>query len=184
MQRFGGDEMLKLRTVALFAAVLSTGILTGFFLTYGNTMTPGLATTDDRTFVEAFQGLERTLGTFDDGFNWPVAVSFLGGPILAVTAILLNRQRPIVWWITAALVLLIATIVITQTFNVPLNEGIKAAGDSSPIEAAGVREDFREGWWRAWNLVRSATAGGAFICLTWALVLRAKEPGDDRRALA
>ena len=171
--------MPKLRITVLFVAVLVAGNLTGFFLTYGYTIMPGLATTDDRTFVEAFQGLERMFGTSEYGFNWPVFVSYFCGPILVVIAIILNRHRPVVWWITAALVFLLATVVVTQTFNVPLNEEIKAAGDPSAIEAAGVREDFREGWWRAWNLVRSATSGLAFVCLTWALVLRAKATGGD-----
>lgn len=165
----------RTRTIVFFAAVLLSGTLAGFFLTYAFTIMPGLETTDDRTFVEAFQGLERIFGSFDYGYNWPVMFGFLGGPLVIAVAIALNwRHRPIVWWIVAALVLTIATIVITQTFNVPLNNEIKAAGDPNLTEAVQVRADFRETWWRAWNLVRSATSVGAFVCLSWAFFLHGK----------
>ncbi|MPY96346.1 MAG: DUF1772 domain-containing protein [Acidimicrobiia bacterium] len=165
------NSMSKARTMVLFAAVMFAGTLAGFFLTYAFTIMPGLETTDDRTFVAAFQGLERMFGTFDYGYNWPVVLGFLGGPLVIVVAIALDRRRPIVWWLVAALVLSIATILITQSVNIPLNNEIKAAGDADMIEAVQVRADFRENWWRAWNLVRSATSVGAFVCLGWALFL-------------
>lgn len=168
--------MSKARTAVIFVALVLAGTLAGFFLTYAFTIMPGLATTDDRTFVAAFQGLERTLrgDTFDYGINWPVFLGFFGGPFIIAVAIALNRSRPIVWWLVAALVLHIATIVITVSFNVPLNNELSAAGDPNTIDAAQVRADFREGWWRAWNLVRSATSLGAFVCLGWALFLHGK----------
>jgi uncharacterized membrane protein len=165
------NAMSKARTIVLFVAVILAGTLAGFFLTYAFTIMPGLETTDDRTFVEAFQGLERMFGSFDYGYNWPVVLGFLGGPLIIAVAIALNRSRPIVWWLVVALVFTIATIVITQTVNVPLNDEIKAAGDPNMIDAVQVRADFRENWWRAWNLVRSATSVGSFVCLSWALFL-------------
>jgi uncharacterized membrane protein len=168
------DSMSNARTIVLLVAVILAGTLAGFFLTYAFTIMPGLETTDDRTFVEAFQGLERMFGTFDYGYNWPVIFGFLCGPLVIVGAFALNRSRPIVWWLVAALVLSIATIVITQSFNVPLNDEIRAAGDPNMIDAVQVRADFRESWWRAWNLVRSATSVGAFVCLGWALFLHGK----------
>ena len=161
--------------VVLFVAVMSSGILAGFFLTYGFTIMPGLATTPDQVFVEAFQGLERMFGTFEFGVNWPVILGYLCGPVVMAVAIALHRKsRPIRWWLLAAFVLTIATIAITQIFNVPLNDAITAAGNPTMTEAAQVRAEFREDWWRTWNLVRSATAVGAFACLSWTLVLHGK----------
>jgi hypothetical protein len=72
------NSMSKARTIVLFVAVLFAGTLAGFFLTYAFTIMPGLETTDDRTFVEAFQGLERMFGTFDYGYNWPLMFGYLG----------------------------------------------------------------------------------------------------------
>jgi uncharacterized membrane protein len=163
------------RTAVLVVAVLSSGILAGFFLTYGFTIMPGLETTDDDVFVAAFQGLERMFGTFEYGVNWPVIVGYLGGPAVMVAAIALHRRcRPLRTWLGAALGLTFATIAITQLVNVPLNDAITAAGDPSVAEAAPVRTEFREDWWRAWNLARSATAMGAFACLSWALFLHGR----------
>lgn len=161
------------RTAVIFVALILAGTLAGFFLTYAYTIMPGLATTDDRTFVAAFQGLERMFGSFDYGINWPVLLGFFGLPLVTAAAIALNRSRPIVWWLVAAFVLSIATVLITFNFHVPLNDALSAAGDPATIDAAQVRADFREDWWRAWDLVRSATSLGAFVCLSWALFLRA-----------
>lgn len=173
------------RTVVLFVAVMSSGILAGFFLTYGFTIMPGLATTEDQVFVEAFQGLERMFGTFEFGINWPVILGYLCGPVVMAVAMALHRKSgPILKWLLAAFVLTIATIAITQIFNVPLNDAITAAGDPTGTGAAQVRADFREDWWRTWNLARSATAAGAFACLSWALFLHGRTTAADRCHLA
>lgn len=172
------------RTVVLFVAVMSSGILAGFFLTYGFTIMPGLATTEDQVFVEAFQGLERMFGTFEFGINWPVIFGYMCGPMVMAVAIALHRKSgPIRRWLLAALVLTVATIVITQIFNVPLNGAITAAGDPTGTDAAQVRADFREDWWRTWNLARSATAVGALACLSWALFLHGRTTASYRRPL-
>lgn len=173
------------RTVVLFVAVMSSGILAGFFLTYGFTIMPGLATTEDQVFVEAFQGLERMFGTFEFGINWPVILGYLCGPVVMAVAMALHRKSgPILKWLLAAFVLTIATIAISQIFNVPLNDAITAAGDPTGTGAAQVRADFREDWWRTWNLARSATAVGAFACLSWALFLHGRTTAADRCHLA
>ncbi len=57
------------REAAVLIATILMGTLAGFFLTYGFTITPALATVDDYTFVAAFQGLERMFGTSEYGFN-------------------------------------------------------------------------------------------------------------------
>lgn len=163
--------MSIIRTAVLFVDLILAGILSGLFLTYAFTIMPALATTDDRTFVAAFQGLERMFGGFDYGINWPILLGFPGVPLVTAVAIVLNWNRPLVWLLVVALVLSIATILISFTFHVPLNTVIISAGDPANIDVAKVRADFRESWWRTWNLVRSATTLGAFVCLCWVLFL-------------
>lgn len=159
------------RAAILFLAVLSTGIGTGFFLTYEYTIMSGLSTTDDRTFVGAFQGLERVFGSFETTVNWPVMFSFFGGPLLAAAATLLNRHnRRVAGLAGVAFILLLSVILTTFLFNVPRNDEITAAGDPNTIDVAHVRDDFDEDTWRTWNLVRSAASFLAFICLTSALL--------------
>lgn len=168
--------MNKARFVVLLLAVLAAGIGTGFFLTYANTIMPGLATTDDRTFVAAFQGLERVFGSFETTVNWPVMFSFFGGPVLAATAAVLNRRNPKVAGLSVvAFILLVSAIFTTIAFNVPRNDKLTAAGDPNTIDVVQVRRDFDEGSWRAWNSVRSATTGLAFICLSMALFALGQE---------
>lgn len=70
--------------------------------------------------------------------------------------------------------------VITVVVNVPLNNGMKAAGAPDGIaDLARVREQFNETRWVRWNLVRAVATAAAFGCLAWALVLlgRATIPG-------
>lgn len=173
--------MATLRTIVLFVAVILTAILAGLFLTYAFTIMPGLATTDDRTFVAAFQGLERMFGGFDHGVNWSLVLGFFLGPIVTLAAILVYPRRPIVWWLIAALVLLIITWVITVTANVPMNDALSAAGDPNVIDVARVRADFDEDRWRSLNLIRCVTSTGAFCCLVLALYLHGRRVGSKSR---
>ena len=162
--------MTKTRDATVLIAAVLMGTLAGFFITYGFTIMPALATVDDRTFVAAFQGLERMFGNPDYGFNWPVFLGYFLGPIVIAVAIALNMKQPSQRWLIAALSLALVSVVVTQIVNVPLNNDLVAAGDPNVIDVAQVRLDFREGWWRTWNHVRSATTLGAFVCLTWTLL--------------
>jgi hypothetical protein len=54
--------MLKLAEVAaLVAATIAMGIMTGVFHLYAYAIMPGLGKTDDRTFVGAFQSIDRAI---------------------------------------------------------------------------------------------------------------------------
>jgi uncharacterized membrane protein len=50
-----------LRTVSLLGATLTMGLVAGVFVLYAHTIMPGLKRTDDRTFVTAFQSLDRAI---------------------------------------------------------------------------------------------------------------------------
>jgi uncharacterized membrane protein len=79
-----------------------------------------------------------------------------------------------------ALVLYLAVVVITVVVNVPLNDGIKAAGEpDSIVDLAQVREQFNEARWVRWNLVRVVATTAAFGCLAWALVLLGRATSPD-----
>jgi uncharacterized membrane protein len=59
-----------------------------------------------------------------------------------------------------------------MAITVPLNDGIKAAGDPDRLaDLAAVRQRFNEARWTSWNLVRVVTSTTAFGLLAWALVL-------------
>lgn len=53
--------MELLRGVALVAATITTGLMAGVFGLYTHTIMPGLRRTDDRTFVAAFQSIDKAI---------------------------------------------------------------------------------------------------------------------------
>jgi uncharacterized membrane protein len=105
-----------LRTLSLFAATISMGLVAGVFALYAHTIMPGLRRTDDRTFVGAFQSIDRvTLNP------WFLGSGFLGALGLTVLAAIALLGEPALPWIGTALVLYLVTVVITVVLNVPLN---------------------------------------------------------------
>jgi uncharacterized membrane protein len=134
---------------------------------YTHTIMPGLGRTDDRTFVGAFQAIDRAIIN-----PWFLGGGFGGAPVFSVVAAVAHLGREELPWIVAALVLYLVAFVSTIAVNVPLNDGIKAAGDPDRIaDLAAVRRRFNEVRWTNWNLLRVVTSTVAFGVLVWALVL-------------
>jgi uncharacterized membrane protein len=156
-----------LQGVSLLAATLSMGLMAGVFDLYAHTIMPGLAKTDDRTFVGAFQAIDRAIINV-----WFIPV-FFGALILTAAAVVFSigeERNDALPWAVAAFVLYLPVVVITMRVNVPLNNAIKAAGDPDRIDLAAVRRDFDEPTWRRWNVFRAVASTAAFGCLAWALV--------------
>lgn len=154
---------------ALIAATITMGIAAGVYALYVFAIMPGLARTDDRTFVGAFQQI-------DTAIVGPFLLVFFIGPLgLAVWAAALqagDAGSTGFALIAAAVGLHVVMALITLSINVPLNNRIKAAGDPSRIsDLAAVRRKFNEARWVRWNKVRALVATAAFGLLTWSLVL-------------
>jgi uncharacterized membrane protein len=143
--------------------------MAGIFGLYSHTIMRGLRRTDDRTFVAAFQQIDRAI------INPWFLTSYLGAlvfTLLAATLHLGERVRAVLPWILAALVLYFVVFIITFVVNVPRNDALKAAGEPDQIsDPAEVRERFNEALWARWNLVRTLASTVAFGCLAWALVV-------------
>jgi uncharacterized membrane protein len=157
------------RAITLIGATTTMGLAAGVFAPFAHTVMPGLHTTDDRTFVGAYQAIDRAIIN-----PWFMITAFAGALVLTSAAAISNRSTAAMPWILAALVLYLITVVITIAANVPLDDAIKAAGDPAHIDVAQVRAEFHESRWAAWNLVRVATTTPAFVFLTWALVLHGR----------
>jgi uncharacterized membrane protein len=161
-----------LRPGALVAATMAMGLMAGVFGHYAHTIMPGLGKTDDRTFVGAFQEIDRAI------INPWFMASFLGALALTALAAVLHLredERSVLPWIVAALILYVAVFVVTIGVNVPLNDELKAAGEPDRIaDLAAVREQFDETKWVRWNIARAAATTVAFGCLAWALVLHGR----------
>jgi uncharacterized membrane protein len=155
--------MNTLRALSLMAATFTTGLATGAFALYAHTIMPGLKKTDDRTFVAAFQSMDRAIIN-----PWFMLTAFLGALAFTVAAVVLNLGRDALPWVAVALGLYVVAVVITFAVNVPLNDAIKAAGGADP---AAAREHFHEARWAAFNVLRTLLSAGAFVSLLWALVV-------------
>jgi uncharacterized membrane protein len=159
--------MNTLRAASLLAATITMGLAAGTFALYAHTIMPGLRSTDDRTFVAAFQAIDRAIIN-----PWFMGTAFVGALIFTPAALLMNLGREALPWVAVALGLYLIAFVITVAVNVPLNDAMKAAGHPDHIrDLAGVRARLHETRWAAWNLARVVTSTGAFGCLAWALVL-------------
>jgi uncharacterized membrane protein len=164
--------MLRLfQGATLVAATMTVGFMAGVFGLYAHQM-PGLRRTDDRTFVAAFQAIDRAV------VNPLFLTTFVGALVVTALAAVLHLGedwRSVLPWLVAALLLYLAVFVITLAVNVPLNDDIKAAGDPDRIaDLAAVRERFSEDRWVRWNIVRTVASTAAFGCLAWALVLHGR----------
>lgn len=156
------------RGVTLIAATVSTGLMAGLFYAFAYSVMPGLGGTDDRTFIDSMQRINKAI------LNGWFMMIFAGALIFTVLAGILfigEGWRRVLPWIGAALFLYILTLVITVGVNVPLNDKLADAGDPNSIrDLAAVRNHF-ESTWVIWNIARAVTCTAAFACLTWALVV-------------
>jgi uncharacterized membrane protein len=159
--------MYTLRVAALLAATMTTGLMAGVYGLYQHTVMPGLGSTDDRTFLGAFQAVDRAI------INPWFVTCFVGAVLCTAVAAGLNADRRLLPWLLVAVVLNALVAVITVVVHVPLNDALKAAGDPDRItDPAEIRERFDAVRWTAWNLVRALATTAAFGCLCWALVVR------------
>jgi uncharacterized membrane protein len=155
-----------LQAVVLAAATFTMGLVAGVFVLYAHTIMPGLAKTDDRTFVGAFQALDRAIIN-----PWFMIFGFLGAPVLTAAAAVLFLGDTGFVLLAGALALYAVTFVVTVGINVPKNDELKAAGDPDQIDVTAARAAFDEGSWVQWNRLRVITTTGAFGLLCWALLV-------------
>jgi uncharacterized membrane protein len=155
----------EFQALVLGAATITMGLVAGVFVLYAHTIMPGLAKTDDRTFVAAFQAIDRAI------INPWFMACFMGTPVLtAVAGVLFIGDDGLVL-IASAFILYVVTFGVTIGINVPKNNALKAAGDPATIDVAAARSAFGEAAWVKWNGLRVVTTTGAFGLLCWALLV-------------
>jgi uncharacterized membrane protein len=148
--------------VVLLAATVAAGLVAGLFYAFSVSVMPGLARGDDKTFVEGMRGINVAI------INGWFMLSFIGAPLLAGVAVImqLGNGAPL-WWTVAGFACLVAMIVLTGAVHIPMNNALMEGGDAY----ARVREAFETRWVR-WNIVRTLVAIGGFASLVGALVSR------------
>jgi uncharacterized membrane protein len=157
---------------ALLLATVAMGLTAGVFGDWAHTVMRGLHTTDDRTFVAAFQSMDEAILGPLSMLTFTCALVLSGA---AVVLYLRDGDRSVVRWVVAAFGLYLVAVVITMAVHEPLNLVIRDAGDPGSIaNPAAVRDDFHETRWVVWHIVRTVSTAAAFVCLTWALVLHGR----------
>ncbi|AKU16299.1 DUF1772 domain-containing protein [Luteipulveratus mongoliensis] len=152
--------MNSIRTAAIIATTLTTGLMAGLYLTFSIAVMPGLSATDDRTFVLAMRSMNIKIlnGWFAIIFGGPIVLG-----ILALVVVAVGSHKEALPWLIAAVVLYAATLAITFGINIPLNDKLEA---TKAIEEA--RKLFEDKWIR-WNVVRTVVAIGSLGALVGAL---------------
>lgn len=159
--------MTLLRVLVVLGATLTTGLTAGLFAAFSYAVMPGLARSDDRTFVVAMQQINRVILNI-----WFVAC-FVGALLLTILAVLLHlpaEGRAVLPWLGVALLLYLTVLGTTRAVNLPLNDALDAAAADDHAGAHAAREHFEARWVR-WNVVRAVSSTAAFVVLAWALVL-------------
>lgn len=155
------------RLVVLVGAILTVGLMAGVFYLYAVAVMPGLGRAGDRTFVAAFQSIDRAI------INPLFVFTFFGGLLLTGLAAVLHipaEGRPVLPWTLGAFGLYLVAFVITIGVHVPLNDEIKAAGDPDGIRDLAAVRGRMEATWVRWNAFRVVLSLPAVGCLAGALV--------------
>jgi uncharacterized membrane protein len=152
----------NLRTPLMIAALVAAGLQAGTYYVWACGVMPGLARTDDRTFVNTLNGVNQAI------VNPVFLATFLGTPVLAAAALAAGTPatRP---WTNAALVAAVGTVAVTAAGNVPLNNALAVATVAPDADFAAARTAFETAWVR-WNVVRTVTATAALAALGLAVL--------------
>lgn len=159
-----------LRTGTLLLATMTTGLTAGVYTDWSNAIMPGLGTTDDRTFVAAFQALDTAITN-----PLFLGVEFTGSLLLITLALVLHLRsgrRATLLWLTVALASYLVSVAITLGVNEPLNQQLRSLTDATAdTDLAAARALLDEARWTAWNTVRALATLTAFASLAWSLVI-------------
>lgn len=165
---FPGSNGCMITTATLGAAVLlgaimTTAMVAGLVFSFAHSVVPGLGKLDDRGFLTAFYRIDVATSN-----PWMMS-TFLGSPALTLAALLLHLpgRSSVVPWAAVALVLVVATVVITVTIHLPVNTAVRNAAPEF-LDTATLRSRFEIRWVR-WNVVRAVTSTGTIFALCGAL---------------
>ena len=151
------------KTVLVIATTL-VGLSAGFFHAYESSVTRGLALIDDVSYVAAMNAVNGSVR------NAVFGVAFFGGLLSSAAALVVHLSRgPQLRTVLVAVAagLYLATVAITATVNVPLNERLEA-GVAAGDDVVLLRAEYEPAW-NAANRLRTITAAGSLLSFVLAL---------------
>lgn len=152
-------------------ATVLVGLMAGLFLAFDVSVMPGLAASDDRTYVTAMRHFNEAIdgnGLFGTAF----VLALLAAAVAAAVEYRAGR-RGAALWAGAAAVAYLAVLVLTFAVNIPLNNELGALGDAADASAVTVIDKFK-GTWVPVNIVRTVLSTAALAALARALLLHGR----------
>ncbi|MCZ1006651.1 DUF1772 domain-containing protein [Streptomyces lydicus] len=160
----------------LMIATLTMGLMAGLFFAFDISVMPGLAKTDDRTYVAAMQNFNALI----DG-NGLFGLVFLGALVATGVAVVVEHRqgrRSAALWAVAAGVFYLAVLAVTSSVSIPLNNELAASGSPARMTDFSIVEKFK-GTWEATNISRTLACTAALGFLARALILHGRGTNDD-----
>lgn len=77
---------MKIETLILLLAILSTGMMAGIFFTWTNAVTPGIGKLEDLEYLKALQSMNRVI------LNTAFRILFVGAVITVALVPVFNQQ--------------------------------------------------------------------------------------------
>jgi len=155
-------------TLALLAAVILTGFSAGFFATYEYSVTRALAGVDDTNYVATFQAINSTIRSGEFG------VIFFGSLVAQSAALIValsqfSSRKVTAYLLLCAFLAYAATLFITFTIHIPLNNAL-AVVDIKNVDSAIRGREMFESRWNNFHRLRTATVGISFVLAAFAMV--------------
>ncbi|MGW1775817.1 anthrone oxygenase family protein [Streptomyces sp. NPDC002104] len=169
-----GSNGTRLSTALLGLSTVLVGLMAGLFFAFDVSVMPGLAKTDDRTYVTAMQSFNAVI----DGnplFGTVFVVALLAAFAAAFVEARAGR-RTVALWASLAAAAYLVVLVVTFVVNIPLNNELADLGDAAKLTDFSVVAKFK-GTWETANIVRTLLCTAALTALGRALVLYGRATG-------
>ena len=153
---------ITFKTLALYVAILLTGLSAGLFFAWQVSVIPGTKRVQDSVYIETMQEINRAI------INPPFMMIFLGSLIVQLLTVVLYWNTTITLWLILGATLLygIGTVIVTGMGNVPLNDklDVLSLNEQSEIQMASERQQYEANWNRL-HTVRTLFAVLSFMFL-------------------
>lgn len=164
---------ISIKSIALFMAVLLTGLSAGLFYAWSVSVIPGTRKLADVTYLESMQSINRAI------LNPAFFLIFFGSLLMLIISCVKQFQSGATYWLllAATLIYLAGTLGVTAFGNVPLNDTldpIKLSG-MSPAQLAEFRQHYESKWNRL-HMIRTVFAVLSFVLSLLAVFSFTKSP--------
>lgn len=159
---------ITLKIIVLYVAVLLTGLSAGLFFAWQVSVIPGTRLTQDSTYLETMQKINRAI------INPPFMLIFLGALLIQILSVFIYLNTSLTFWLILGATVFygIGTIIVTGLGNVPLNDTLDTLplNDLNDEEILKQRQDYETPWNRL-HRIRTGFSVLSFMLLLIAVFI-------------